>query len=238
MIKAISFDLDDTLWDARPALLRAEAAQYVWLETHAPRITARHTTDSLRAARMQLAACRPEIAHDFTRLRHVALAECLREHGYPAALARPGIDVFLRVRSQVDFYADALPALRRLAQRFTLVALTNGNADLEIAGIAGYFVACISPAEAGVRKPDPRMFQVGLERAGVSADEAVHVGDQPLYDIEGAHRAAMRSIWLNRDGADWPAEYAPATAQITSLADLEHAIAGLPQPAGVEHRSA
>ena len=82
------------------------------------------------------------------------------------------------------------------------------------------------------------MFHVVLERAGVTADEAVHVGDQPLYDIEGAHRAAMRSIWLNRDGADWPAEVAPATAQITSLADLEQAIAGLPQPAGDEYRSA
>ena len=238
MIKAISFDLDDTLWDARPALLRAEAAQYVWLENHAPRVAARHTTETLRAARMELAQRRPDIAHDFTRLRHVALAECLREHGYPDALAIPGIEVFLRARSQVDFYDDALPALRRLAERYTLVALTNDNADLEIAGIAVYFVACISPAEAGVRKPDPRMFQVGLERAGVTADEAVHVGDQPLYDIEGAHRAAMRSIWLNRDGAAWPSEYAPATAQITSLADLEHAIAGLPQPAGDEHRSA
>ncbi|MEX2482849.1 MAG: HAD family hydrolase [Gammaproteobacteria bacterium] len=237
MIKAISFDLDDTLWYAAPALVRAETLQYAWIEQHAPRIAERYSLEALRRARHELAARRPEIAHDFTELRRVALLEHLRECAYPEHLAAEGIAVFLRERSQVEFYDDALPVLRRLAPRYALIALTNGNADLDLVGIADLFVTCVSPAEAGVRKPDPRLFQAGLAHAGVSAAEAVHVGDQPLYDIEGAHRATMRSIWLNRNAAEWPPDYAPATAQITSLSELERVLAELSQPDGEEPRN-
>lgn len=227
MLKVICFDLDDTLWDPRPAFVRAEAVQYAWIERHAPRVAARHSSESLRALRLELAARRPEIAHDFTRLRVAALAEQLSAAGYDPALAPAGVAAFVRERSRVELYADALPALRLLAQRYVLVALTNGNADLEVAGVAAHFAACVSPAESGVRKPDPGLFHAGLAAVGAVPTEAVHVGDHPLYDIEGAHRAGLRAIWLNRDGSDWPAAYAPAHAQITSLVELPAALARL-----------
>lgn len=227
LIKAILFDLDDTLWDAAPALLRAEAAQYAWIERHAPRVAARYDNSELRALRAELATRRPDIAHDFTRLRIEALAERLAECGYPETLAADCIAHFVAVRSAVTLYDDVLPALTRLTQEYVLVALTNGNADLGLCGLAGHFRACVSPAEVGVRKPDVRMFEAALAHAGANADEAVHVGDQPLYDVEGARRAGLHTVWINRDGACWPDTYAPAHAEIASLGELERSLARL-----------
>jgi len=227
LIKAILFDLDDTLWDAAPALMRAEAAQYAWIETHAPRVAARYPNEELRNLRRDLAERRPDIAHDFTRLRIEALAERLVECGYPAALAEDCIAHFVTVRSQVTLYDDVLPALDRLANDYALVALTNGNADLRVSGLEGHFRACVSPAEVGARKPDPAMFHAALAHVGAAPAEAVHVGDQPLYDVEGARRVGLRTVWVNRTCSAWPAEYAPAHAEIATLGELEHALGAL-----------
>ncbi len=225
MFEVITFDLDDTLWDARPALLRAEQRQHAWIVAHAPRLAAAHDNESLRRWRWELASQRPDVAHDFTALRMLALRVQLAAFGYDPALAEPGIALFVHERSVVTLYDDVRPVLTDLSRDFTLVALTNGNADLEVAGVSPYFAFCISPAEAGVQKPDPRMFEVALARAGVSAARAVHVGDQPLYDVEGARRASLASVWLNRDGEPWPADYARPQAEIASLTQLRAALA-------------
>ena len=225
MFEVITFDLDDTLWDARPALLRAEQRQHAWIVAHAPRLAAAHDNESLRRWRWELASQRPDVAHDFTALRMLALRVQLAAFGYDPALAEPGIALFVHERSVVTLYDDVRPVLTDLSRDFTLVALTNGNADLEVAGVSPYFAFCISPAEAGVQKPDPRMFEVALARAGVSAARAVHVGDQPLYDVEGARRASLASVWLNRDGEPWPDDYARPQAEIASLTQLRAALA-------------
>ena len=58
----------------------------------------------------------------------------------------------------------------------------------------------------------------------MTAARAVHVGDQPLYDIEGARRAELASVWLNRDGEPWPEDYARPHAEIASLTELRAAL--------------
>ena len=73
------------------------------------------------------------------------------------------------------------------------------------------------------------MFEVALARLQVDPVRAVHVGDQPLYDIEGAHRAKLRSVWLNRDLSVWPEQYTRATAEIASLTELRNVLDRLDQ---------
>jgi len=65
---------------------------------------------------------------------------------------------------------------------------------LEGLGIGACFDAIVLPSDAGVEKPDPRIFAFALERLRVSAAEAVYVGDSPTRDLSGARRAGMRAI--------------------------------------------
>ena len=53
-------------------------------------------------------------------------------------------------------------------------------------------------AEVGVRKPDPRIFRAALEKAGVSAAEAAHVGDLPEEDVAGARAAGIEPFLIDR----------------------------------------
>jgi len=229
VIELITFDLDDTLWDAGPVLSRAEQIQYDWLAHHLPRIAAAHSVEALQAKRRQLAREQPALAHDFTRLRRAALAALCAEFGYDPALAVTAVDVFLDARSQVELYAEVDGVLRRLARSYRLVSLTNGNTDLVRAGVAHYFEFTLSPAETGTSKPDPRMFEAALTRAGVGPEAMLHVGDEPWYDIEGAHRANVRAVWVNRQARPWPDGQRRAHAEIGSLHELEDVLRRMQQ---------
>ncbi len=103
-------------------------------------------------------------------------------------------------------YDDVLPVLDELRHRYRLAAVTNGPCDLQCekisrSGLQSYFPVRVISREVGVRKPDPRIFAIALERLGVDAADAVFVGDSPKHDIAGASAVGMKTVWLRRDGA-------------------------------------
>ncbi len=220
-LRLILFDLDDTLWDAPPVLQAAENALQAWLTAHAPRLE--DPTLQIRAQRQRLLAEEPGLEHRISELRRRALQRSLLEAGYGAApaarLAEDAFEHFLAARQQVALYPEAHPTLARLAERFTLGVLTNGNADVRRIGIADYFRFACSAEQLGVGKPDPRAFRAALARAGVAAEQAVHIGDHPRDDIAGALGAGLRAVWVNPQGKTWEGEREPH-AQIASLAEL------------------
>lgn len=224
MIELVTLDLDDTLWDAGPVLARAEEVQHAWIVTHAPRIAARYSVLDLQVYRRTLAQADASLSHDFTALRLAALSRLLAESDYDPALAALGVAEFVRARSAVDLFPEVERVLRAIAQDYRLVALTNGNVDLTHAGVAQYFEFCLAPSDTGTSKPDPRMFEAVQLRAGVAATAMVHVGDGPYYDIEGAHRAHVAAVWVNRDGREWPESYRPAQVEIRDLRGLQDAL--------------
>ena len=130
-----------------------------------------------------------------------------------------GFQIFLAARHQVELFADVHPTLEALANRFQLGVITNGNADVRRLGLADYFQFALCAEELGVGKPDPHPFQTALQRAGVTAAQAVHIGDHPSDDIAGARAAGMRAIWFNPQGKAWEGDGLP-DAQISSLAEL------------------
>ncbi|MBM4226301.1 MAG: HAD family hydrolase [Gammaproteobacteria bacterium] len=229
VIRLITLDLDDTLWDAGPVLARAEEVQYAWISTHAPRIATHYSVQDLQAYRRAMAQADPTLRHDFTALRQAALARLLEEHGYDPHLAQEGVNTFVQARSEVTLFPEVDEVLRQLAKAYRLVGLTNGNTDLVRAGVAHYFEFSLAPADTGTSKPDPRMFEAALQRAGVPAEAAVHVGDEPYYDIEGAHRATVAAVWVNRTGRAWPVEHRPPHEEINNLRLLPDAVARIQQ---------
>lgn len=210
-IRAITIDLDDTLWPIWPTIERAEAALQAWLQVHAPASAALcSATDALRELRSRMHSLRPDLAHDMSALRHEAIRLVLQQAGDDPALAGPAFEVFFAERQRVDFFADALPALEFLSRRYPVVALSNGNADVHRVGIGRHFRAALSAREFGVGKPDARIFEAAARAAGVAPREVLHIGDDAQLDGLGALQAGMQMAWVNRGGQAWAhAPHAP-----------------------------
>jgi len=218
-VQAVIFDLDDTLWEVGPVILRAEHAMLEFLARRYPRVLELDTLDSMRAVRARMALEHPAMRHDFTWLRLESLRHHARVAGYPDTMAQEAFDVFYRARNEVTLYDDALPALEQLHGRFRLFAISNGNADLGAIGIGRFFEHTLAAREAGVLKPDPRIFAQLLERAGMSPQHALHVGDDVVADVEGARRAGLTPVWVDRAGEGWSAPTSPPLT-VRSLAEL------------------
>ena len=227
MIRLVTFDLDNTLWAVDGVIRRAEAALNAWLDRHAPAYN-RLAVEERVAIRDAVVAADPAIVHDISRLRETVLRETCERCGYgaerAAELAAGAFEEFLDWRHRIDFFPNAIEVLAELAERYTLAALTDGNADFERLGLDRYFAFGYCAADVGAKKPDPKMFERALARSGVRPEEAVHIGDNPIADIQGAAAAGMASIWVNLVGAE---EVPAATATVTRLEDLPAAVARL-----------
>src|SRR5262252_6128910 len=98
-LRAVSLDLDNTLWDTPPVLARAEAALGVWLAAHAPRLAAAFDGEAQRRLRIAIAAADPAQAHDVSWLRRESLRRAAAATGYSPALAEQAFQEFLRERN-------------------------------------------------------------------------------------------------------------------------------------------
>lgn len=229
-IAAVCLDLDDTLWAVGPAIGRAELAMADWLREHCPRITERHDVESMRRVRAAVSDEFPDRRHDLAFLRREALRRHAREAGYEDRDVDPAFDVFYAARNQVELFDDVIPALQRLGSRFRLMALTNGNADLAVIGLARYFEHALGAREAGAAKPDARIFEALLERARLEPSQVVYVGDDPHADVAGARSVGMHAVWMDRFGRQWPEDIAPPDHRVGDLGQLAELLAGLVQP--------
>jgi len=218
--RALSFDLDDTLWACDEVIERAEGALHAWLARHYPRITAEFDREAMRTIRRETAAARPELAADLTALRRATLQWHAERAGYGPELAEEGVALFLRERQRVTPYADVRPALGALARDYPLVALTNGNADIRQTELGDLFTHAFTAADVGAPKPDPALFRAACDALGLRTAELVHIGDDPVRDVHAARRFGARAVWIRRVPVPWPEGVASPHHEITSLTEL------------------
>lgn len=197
-VRALTLDLDDTLWPIAPTIARAEVVVHAWLAAHAPATAARFDIADLQRLREEAARQTPALAHDFTAMRLASLRHALAEAGDDPALAAEAFEVFLEARHQVELYPEVDAALARLASRYPLFALSNGNAEVARTPLAGRFRGALSAREFGVGKPDPRIFLEACRRLGCAPGEVLHVGDDLALDVHGARAAGLQARWLRR----------------------------------------
>ena len=131
-------------------------------------------------------------------------------------LKKAGVDVtkdlalriFTRAR-QLDrrlvLFDDALPIIRTLRGRGIILGLVSNlsralDGDCNELGLTPYIDFALTSSEIGAEKPHPPIFLAALERAGVSASEAIHVGDQYHSDVVGAKGVGINPLLLDRDG--------------------------------------
>lgn len=231
-IRAITFDLDDTFWDVWAIIDRAEQALQGWLALHFPRVTERYSSLDLRNLCAVISAAHPELAHDRSGVRRMALARAAESVGYGDFPVEEAFEVFFEVRNRVEYFDDVQPALAALRGRYRLAALTNGNACIRRTGLERYLDFAITASEVGAPKPDPTMFRAAAQRLEVAPQGIVHVGDHPEHDVAGAAAAGYRTVWLNRDGRQrWPGEFAAPDAEIRHLGELAPVLGRLVTPA-------
>ena len=202
-IQAITFDLDDTLWDIGAVIAEAEKNIYQWLSTHCPKSTERYSLVDMQRARVEVVDEFPELSHDLSGLRWLAFKKVLSSTGYDDSWADRAFERFMVMRNNVVLYPDALPALQTLAQVYPLASLTNGNADLERIGIDHHFSVTISAKDYGVAKPHQDIFLAACRALHCEPREVLHIGDSPEHDVLGAANAGLRTVWLNRRGETW-----------------------------------
>lgn len=220
-IRAITLDLDDTLWPIWPTIARAEQVLDTWLTERAPATASRlRDAEWRRVLRAEVEAAHPDWAHDLTALRRESIRLALERAGDDPTLAEPAFDVFFAERQRVDLFDDAVPALRALGARYPIVALSNGNADLTRVGLAAHFTAAVSAREFGVAKPHASIFHAAARLVGVEPAAVLHVGDDPQLDILGGLGAGMQVAWVNRHGAAWAHEPQRPHLSVAHLGEL------------------
>ncbi len=192
-LTGITFDLDDTLYDNRPVIERAERILHDWLAQNYPRLVERFDISDMYSLRKDVAQAYPHLRHDLTQIRKIALAQAGEKSGYSRHLVDPAFDVFYRARNEVQMYSDVRPTLRRLQHRYVLGALSNGNADVTRLGLDHFFEFSISATDVGAPKPDPAMFLEAVHRIGTTPEQVVHVGDDPVMDVAAATAVGMRT---------------------------------------------
>jgi len=220
-IRAVLFDLDDTLFDhqqcARAALTGIRGLHSCFAAFDADRLEATHSgiLETLHlevlAGRLDLNRARVE---RFRRLYAVAGVDA-----DPALSVRTAAlyrDRYIEARTEVRGAAVLLEALHEHA-RVVIISnnlLAEQQAKLRHCGLDRHLDVLVVSEEAGCSKPDPRIFAIALRRAQVTASEAVMVGDSWENDIAGARAVGIGAIWFNRHGSEAPE---PGVETITSL---------------------
>ena len=215
MIKAVLFDLDETLLVRRAAIVAFIGDQYD-----------------------RYAAALANIDRDRFVTRFLALEDEGRTPKvtvYPALVAE--LDIAAPSAAQLlDDYQTLYPRYATLSTgaKDTLVALrasglklgvvTNGNGTvqngkIDATGLRPLLDIVLVSEVEGLRKPDIAFFNLALQRLGVAAAQTMFVGDNPAVDVEGARNAGLGAVWYPST-TDWPQDLAPPAHTIIALPEL------------------
>lgn len=199
-IRAISFDGDGTLWDFEEVMRHSLHHVLIELEQVDPQAATMLSIERMIEIRNRVAT---ELKGEITNLEAIrleAFRRTLKDIGKPNDdLADHLNRIYLKHRFEdIKLFNDVLPVLKTLQQRYHLGLLSNGNSYPERTGLPGVFQFVVFSEDYGIEKPDPRIFQIAVEKAGCSKEQLLHVGDSLINDVGGAISAGIKSVWLNR----------------------------------------
>ncbi|CAO95264.1 5-amino-6-(5-phospho-D-ribitylamino)uracil phosphatase YigB [Erwinia tasmaniensis] len=199
-IAAMTFDLDDTLYDNHPVIRRTTQASHAALQAYHPALQG-FSVQQYQQVRDRLLIADPEMYHDVTEWRRRAVEQSILDVGIPAAQAASGareiMNVFAHWRSQIDVPSETHATLAALAARIPLVAITNGNAEPHLCGLGKYFQFILRAGPDGRAKPYQDMYHRSAQRLNLRPEQILHIGDDLTTDVAGAVRSGMQACWIN-----------------------------------------
>jgi len=217
MITTVFFDLYNTLvrFDPPPEYLQQEACRNLGIDIEVELVRQGYIlADRLMAEQNAIVPINMLSREDrrdfFGKYERIILRASGIEVTVPEAL-----DIFRvvqRLSKGLAIFPDTFSCLRELQHQGISVGLiTNmdetirGRGDVDSLckdlGIRQFFDVIVTSTSAGVAKPDPVIFQMGIDAVGARASESVHVGDQLLSDVQGAEGAGMIPVLLDRQNS-------------------------------------
>lgn len=198
--QAMTFDLDDTLYDNRQVILTTVEKTHQALQAWHPSL-ANITPQDYDCERLWIEQQQPEIVHDVTAWRQATLVSLIQKAGMSLAQAHTGAEevmtVFHQWRSAAHIPELTHRVLAELATKIPLVAITNGNADAEQLGIAQYFSLVLRAGPDGKAKPSGDLYQIAAQHLRLAPNTILHVGDDLITDVQGAVVAGFQACWIN-----------------------------------------
>lgn len=202
-IQAMTFDLDDTLYDNRPVIRHLEQQVASWLQREHP-VTATRSLSWWKALKIRVAQDNPWLPNDVTLWRFEQMRQGLIALGYDSRqaeqVASAGIDEMMRLRNRIEIPQETHRVMAQLAAKIPLVAITNGNVDVDKIGLSQYFRQVFKAGPDGYAKPYPDMFDKAREVLGLPAQAILHVGDHLITDVQGARQNGFQACWFNDQG--------------------------------------
>ncbi len=220
-IKVISFDADGTLWDFDKVMRHSLGFVLQELQKHDSKAVAILNIDKMIEIRNEVAGELKGKVINLENVRLEAFRRTLESIGRPNdTLAHHLNQVYLKHRFEnITLFNDVLPTLNKLREEYVLGLLSNGNSYPERCGLEKIFQFVVFSQDYGVEKPDPKLFNITVEKSECAKDQLLHVGDSLETDIIGAVKTGIKYVWLNRkqvkNDSGLKIEY-----EITSLSEL------------------
>lgn len=164
------------------------------------------------------------LSHDVTALRKetyfLGILSVTNNQSLAHKLSEQALAHFLLKRSEFFVPNEVHRLLARLAQKYPLVAISNGNVDTDAIGISQYFSHILMAGKGNSKKPNKDMFTQAAELLNLPVAQLLHIGDCGHADVFGALRSGMQSVWLSCYDVGKPIQTLPHV-EITNIAQLE-----------------
>ncbi|MCG6202160.1 HAD-IA family hydrolase [Psychromonas antarctica] len=221
--KAISFDLDDTLYDNHPIIKKAEDNILIHLNNTYPEL-AELTQKQWLLYRDLIVKEFPEVRHDVSLWRIKTLTRIMTIYGIPQfkaiAYANAAFDQFIALRSDFVVPQQSIDLLEKLAHSYPVIAITNGNVDEFKIQLQDKFQFILKAGNGFKSKPQGDLFIEAAQRLNIEVSDILHVGDHLLSDVYGAQNNGAQAVWFNPNQQSLSGARLLPSVEISSLEQL------------------
>ena len=218
--KAISFDLDDTLYDNHPIIKKAEDDFLIYLKQTYSELS---ELDARQWGLYKNHLVRefPTLINDVSLWRIKILERVMTIYGiaeYKAIeYAQIAFTEFLRLRSDFSVPNESIVLLEKLSQHYPIIAITNGNVDEKQIGLHDKFQFILKAGGKFKAKPHNALFVEAAKQLHIEVSDILHIGDHLISDVFGAQNSGAQAIWLNEHNQALTTAKLLPTVEITQL---------------------
>ncbi len=223
--KAISFDLDDTLYHNYPVMMATDAKMVAYFAEHLPSSTVQEYDYRFWFQfRQQVLQHSPQLRHDVGALRLQSYQLGIASLGFSPlqaqTMAQDALDYFVKQRSNFTVPEKVHMLLSDLGKRWPLIAISNGNVDTKSIGIEHYFSAIYQAGNGLKQKPAKDMFELSCRQFSLQPSQLLHVGDCGANDVIGAIRYGCQTAWVSTYDVGKPLRILP-NIELSDVTELQ-----------------